>query len=108
MKLESIRVSAGKRKVLPALRLDIGRACDDRGPDLDHLRLLDRERNLGDLLGNVRDAPPLPAVSRLTLVCNTDRVCGREKANANGEFAFKALQSESRPQAYIRWKAAGS
>jgi hypothetical protein len=101
--VKSIHILENEQKSLPNLQLEVGSMADCGGHAvLDYIRFLPSGDHFGDLVGSVRieqtpfveKSPPI-AGADVSLICGTDKVCGRTRTNSDGEFVFKALPQGS-------------
>lgn len=95
--VRSIDISEREQKALPVLQLEVGSVADCGGHAvLDYIRILPPGDHFGNLSGSINRGPPVGKGAPVEgadviLVCDTGKVCGATKSNADGEFTFKAL-----------------
>jgi len=93
-----INLAEGQEKTMPPLRLTVSEPCCCGDPALDYVRVLPADSRGSNLEGSVRpdswDGPP--AVSaRVTLICETGKVCGTTNTNSGRPFYFGVSIPES-------------
>ncbi len=97
--VRGIKIVGGERKVLPALRLDIGSSGCGGGPRVQYAQLLDGETRTGDFgariqlyEGPMKGEPQSIAGAEVWAICGWDVICGTTTTNQDGEFRLTGLK----------------